>query len=603
MKGKRKTPEEFKKEAQEVLGDRYLILSEYKGSNSYIEVYHRDCDTISRIRANHLLAGSRCKCEKANPFSKKEVQEKIRQTMLERYGVEHPLQSKEIKDKMRKTMLERYGVENIYQSRKVKNSLISKYGTDNIGVIRNLPEIKEKIKLKLNTDNVFRLDYVKSKSRQTKLNRYGNENFNNRTKAIKTMNCKYFGVGFNSSIIREKIEQTNLEKYNTKHPTQSNEVRAKCVKTAKNTKSNVDDSKFDSSYERDVYDYCKRNNIEIEDRQVPIKFEYNGKEHTTFIDFKIDGYLIECKGSHLLDGVFDYKQEVPIEKKLEIYKQNHVIIVSNNSNLFPKAESKDSNGLRYLNKCPYPLIGIDIDLFRNPEFPYKKDRPECFYKVRVDNKPSALDAWSNETLRWKMIKNRIEYVGGFIDNKSILTAMNVTRTCKQPSWFSKKFAKDLIKKYITSDIILDPFAGWGTRCDAAKELKKKYYGWDLNEELVEWHHKQNRLFSNGCGIEYGDANNIKTVRSDCSVFICPPYTDSETYFDGQDLKTTQIEWLKLVMQNIPNAKEYLMVCKIIDKPEYNKYIVETKINKSHLGTNNEYVLYVNQSNRAEFLSI
>ena len=124
MKGKKKTPEEFKEEAQEILGDRYLILSEYKGSNSYIEVYHRDCDTISRIRANHLLGGQKCKCEKANPFSNKEVQEKIRQTMLKRYGVEYPLQSKEIKDKMKQTNLERYGVENVYQSKNVKNSLI-----------------------------------------------------------------------------------------------------------------------------------------------------------------------------------------------------------------------------------------------------------------------------------------------------------------------------------------------------------------------------------------------------------------------------------------------------------------------------------------------
>ena len=57
------------------------------------------------------------------------------------------------------------------------------------------------------------------------------------------------------------------------------------------------------------------------------------------------------------------------------------------------------------------------------------------------------------------------------------------------------------------------------------------------------------------------------------------------------------------MQNIPNAKEYLMVCKIIDKPEYNKYVVETKVNKSHLGTNNEYVIYVNQLDRLDFLNI
>ena len=60
---------------------------------------------------------------------------------------------------------------------------------------------------------------------------------------------------------------------------------------------------------------------------------------------------------------------------------------------------------------------------------------------------------------------------------------------------------------------------------------------------------------------------------------------------NQDIKTTQCEWLNIVMQNIPNAKEYLMVCKIVDEG-WEKYIVEEKINKSHFGVNKEYVLLI-----------
>lgn len=488
MRGKKKTPEEFKEEAQKILGPDYEILSEYQGSNSYIKIYHKKCNTYSTIRANHILGGTKCKCEYINPFARKDVKEKIKQTNLKKYGTKYPLQSNEVKDKLKQTNLNKYGVENVYQSK---------------------------------------------------------------------------------------------------------EIRSKIVINQKNSISTIDNSKFDSTYERDLYDFCLRNNIEIEDKQIPIKFNYNGKQHITFIDFKIDGYLIECKGSHLLDGLFDYNLPVPIEKKLEIYRENHVILVTDKegSKVIPKQESENSNGLKYLNKCPNPLIGIDIDLFRNPEIPYKLNRPKCFYDVKVDNNKSVSEAWSDEKIRWNMIKNRINYVGGFINNKSILTAMNVTRTCKQPSWFSKRYAKELIKKYITSDVILDPFAGWGTRCDAAKELNKKYYGWDLNKELVDWHHKKGRTFTSGNGIEHGDANNIKTLREDCSIFICPPYTDLEIYFEGQDITTTQCEWLSIVMENIPNAKEYLMVCKVVDKG-FEKYIVEEKVNKSHLGINKEYVLLI-----------
>lgn len=359
----------------------------------------------------------------------------------------------------------------------------------------------------------------------------------------------------------------------------------------------VDGTKFDSKYEVEVYEFCKRNNIPIE-CQIPLEYEYQGSQHITFIDFRIDGILFECKGGHLLHGIYDYAMPVPIERKLQLYKEHNIVLITDTygSELIPKKESKGSNGLKYLNKCPNPLIGIDIELFKQPKFPYASDKPECFYKVKVDNKPSALEAWSDEELRWKMIKNRINYVGGFIDNKAILTAMNVTRTCKQPSWFDKNYAKQLISKYITTNTIIDPFAGWGTRCEACKELGLHYYGWDLNKELVDWHHTKNRLFENNCGIEYGDANNIKVDTADCSVFICPPYTDFEKYFDGQDLKTTQCEWLSIIMKNIPNAKEYLMVCKVVDNG-WEKYIIEEKINKSHLGVNKEYVLRLTQADK------
>lgn len=321
-----------------------------------------------------------------------------------------------------------------------------------------------------------------------------------------------------------------------------------------------------------MYNFLKRNNI---------NFKCNVQQDKHYFDFIVDG---------LKFIILDINS---IKQQEQYLRDNKIIVITNklNNSLIPKPNSTESNGLKYLNKCPNPLIGVDIDLFKNPEIPYREDRPKCFYDVKVDGKRSVSEAWQDEQLRWKMVLNRINYTGGFIDNKQILTAMNVTRNCKQPSWFSKQYAKELIQKYITTNIILDPFAGWGARCDACKELGIKYYGWDLNKELVDWHRERGRLFETECGIEYGDANNIKTDRKDCSVFICPPYTDFETYFEGQDLKTTQCEWLQIVINNIPNAKEYLMVCKVVD-PGFEKYIVEEKINKSHLGINKEYVLLI-----------
>lgn len=280
-------------------------------------------------------------------------------------------------------------------------------------------------------------------------------------------------------------------------------------------------------------------------------------------------------------------------------KELSIIEICNNKEHFGKPNSYESNGLKYQNKCPNPLIGVDIDLFKSPEFPFAEDRPKCFYRVKVDGKPSALEAWGDELIRWNMIKNRIEYSGGFIDSRQILNAMNITRTCKQPSWFSKSFAKKIIQEYCTSDTIVDPFAGWGARHDASVELKRNYIGSDYNSELVEWHKECGR------NISFMDANEFY-YDGECSVFICPPYSDKKTGrcfedynfegFDNSAKAMSQCDWLQLCMNRIPNANEYVMVCKVVDEG-WEKYVIDKKINKSHFGTNNEYIIVVKNSEK------
>lgn len=382
---------------------------------------------------------------------------------------------------------------------------------------------------------------------------------------------------------KEKFTSTMRERYGVDYAMQSHELFLKHSKSSKSTAS--DGTVFDSGYERDVYEFLLRNNVDFQ-TQVPITYvASDGSSHVTYVDFCAEGILFEVKGGHLLDGVFDYSG-VPISDKLEVYRKNHIVVItdSNHRDVFGKPNSSESNGFKYLNKCPYPLVGVDVDLFRNPTFPYREDRPATFYDVKVSGQRSSYEAFFDELVRWRMILNRIQYSGGFIDGNQILTALNVTRTCKQPSWFSKTFAKALIQNFVTSDVVVDPFAGWGTRYDACVDLNKLYVGCDLNQDLVKWHH------SRGRDISYGDAKTF-VYSGPCSVLICPPYQDVEHYGDFQDSTLTQCEWLQVVMNNVPNASEYVLVCKVVD-PGWEKYVVATKTNKSHFGVNHEYVLVV-----------
>lgn len=503
-------------------------------------IHYRNCEVCGKPFVIKRPTASQLCCSKECTRKKREA------TMEARFGTSYALQNDELKKKAEQTNLKRFGTPYAAQSEAVKQKMKAQF-QDKYGV-----------------DWPVQMPDFREKSRQTCLERY---------------DVEYVTQDKN---FKQRGEQSYLRKYGVRRPMQSKYFHTKAAVFRRNIRA-ADGTPLDSLYEKQVYDFCKSLGLSIE-RNIPIHFEYEGKSRTTFIDFRIDGILFEVKGLPYLQGVYDYAQLVPIDKKLQIYRENHVILITDSAmrDLFGHKDSTESNGLKHLDICPNPLIGVDIKLFDDTvEFPYADNKPKCFYDVSVNGKPSQYSAFNDNKTRWEIIKNRIQYVGGFIDAKEILVGLNVTRKAKQPSWFSKSFAEHLISTYCTCDTIVDPFAGWGTRHDAAVNLKKKYIGCDLNPELVAWHTSCNR------NITCEDATNFK-YDSKCSVFTCPPYSDTEIYFEGQKI-LDECSWFDIIIKNIPNAAEYVMVChQVSDK--YRPFIVETKENKSHFGSNTEYVV-------------
>lgn len=151
----------------------------------------------------------------------------------------------------------------------------------------------------------FSSDIVKAKAKQSFLKKYGVDN--------------PFKI---KGLVKNKI----IEKYGVNSTSQIPEIRAKQVKNSKNCLA-IDGRRFDSSWEVKVYEYCLENNIQIE-TSIPIKYLYEGEQHITFIDFQIRGKLYEVKGDHLLEGVFDKSQKVPIEAKLKIYREHDITVIT-----------------------------------------------------------------------------------------------------------------------------------------------------------------------------------------------------------------------------------------------------------------------------------
>ena len=113
----------------------------------------------------------------------------------------------------------------------VKRRNLEKYGVDNPGKLQSSIEKSKQTKLERYGDPFY---YDKEKQKQTKLERYGNEKYVNVEKRKKT-NLERYGVEniFSNEKIREKIKLTNLERYGVETPMSNTEIKRKTVNTQK----------------------------------------------------------------------------------------------------------------------------------------------------------------------------------------------------------------------------------------------------------------------------------------------------------------------------------------------------------------------------------
>jgi uncharacterized protein YjhX (UPF0386 family) len=202
-----------------------------------------------------------------NPYQADEVKEKIKQTNLEKYGVLIPLQNEEVKKKFKATCLERYGVEYISQNKEIKEKMKNTW----------------KIKSQDEKNKIIR------KSKKTKLERYGDENYHNADKMMQT--CLETNHNFNFSY-----------------------------------RGNYQGFHYDSSWELSFIKYCIKNDIQIERNKKGFIYWFEDKKHKYYPDFYLPevDLFIEIKG-RIFDkdrekakwNQFSYKLDVYNKEKLK----------------------------------------------------------------------------------------------------------------------------------------------------------------------------------------------------------------------------------------------------------------------------------------------
>lgn len=138
----------------------------------------------------------------SNFLQTEEGKNKVKEVMLQRYGVESPMSIPEVQQKRKQTLMEHFGVENLSYSQecldKKKKTCLNKYGVE---YTLQSPEIREQIKQtcleKYGHTCSVQGNEIKNKSKETCFKKYGVE-----------YSCQ-------AEEVKEKIKKTNFERYGT----------------------------------------------------------------------------------------------------------------------------------------------------------------------------------------------------------------------------------------------------------------------------------------------------------------------------------------------------------------------------------------------------
>lgn len=275
---------------------------------------------------------------------------------------------------------------------------------------------------------------------------------------------------------------------------------------------------------------------------------------------------------------------------------------------------------------PFPYPNIDAEMcskewetlcskqlsIKTPSLIIKRFH-ESIYEAHKENKPSNKEFWKkiqkdfntfqafykNRLIHsnWVKVKDNEKYLKiGFLPNFVYLQGISTSGKAPAPSYFKPMLAKYLITKYLNKfSSIFDPFSGFSGRLLGALACHKNYKGFDLSEihinesrYIVDYLRKYYDI-PEKTYLKAIDSTRVKG-KYEC-LFTCTPYSSLEKW-NEKDKEYSCDRWVSICLKNY-KCKRYVFVTD--DKiKKYKKYIKEKLINKSHWGTNYEYVIVIDR---------
>jgi len=283
--------------------DKAILIGNYDTIKSISKILYKcNCGNELTKTFYNMDKNGGAFCKKCTIIKAKD---KYIKTNLITYGREYASSTKEFREKVKKTVLEKYGVENVSKNNEVKN----KKDKTNIKIYGHKCSIMN--------------ESIKEKTKQTNLEKYGTiypKNINRNNEEIKIKNIKKYGVSctLQSKEAKEKTKETNIKRYGVEFPQQSIIIQDKIQKNCKKFK----EYKMPSGIIRKVQGYepfaldeltkiYSENEIKSDRKDVPrIEYIYNNFKKYYFPDIYIPSkrLIIEVKSDYTYNITTDIRE-------------------------------------------------------------------------------------------------------------------------------------------------------------------------------------------------------------------------------------------------------------------------------------------------------
>ena len=219
-----------------------------------------------------------------NDINKDIRMQKTFDAIFKKYGVNSFPETKSFSDKVKQTKLEKYGDENYNNLNQIQQTLELKYSASSVGELSKREEFKQKAK-------------------NTKLEKYGDENYNNREQNKKTIKSKY-GVDHHlqNKLILQKQIDTNLENNKVKYNVLTEKSKKNLIEYNQNKygtnyffQSNEHLIKTRTIKIEKIIEICNNNNLKFDVAYYERLRSKNDDKSLTYIKYKI--LCLKCNKS------------------------------------------------------------------------------------------------------------------------------------------------------------------------------------------------------------------------------------------------------------------------------------------------------------------